>query len=231
MKSLIMLGGIPYSGKSSLGERIRARWEGRCTYINFDRLFHETASRGEIFFKYLEGLNKQVHDSVVLGSLKNGVGEKDEMLKDFARAVISKEQGLETFQFLLQSVALVYLADRLRELDTGVVVEGRFTNRKNRQGTYEQIKSNLARFSYTPNLDEVQKVFLFINLGLNNSLERYKKGRTNSYASICTSEKEIRGQYSVQSIPSSKELPNLDVIVISSAKEVNSAVEKVGKYF
>ena len=237
MKRLIFIGGLPYSGKSSLCERLSAHEPEKYRHVEIDALFNQVAIEGDKFFKYLRRLNPKLYDRIKAESVMSGVFDPTKQLFTFGRAM-SQSGSSKKMQKLMQELTHIYAADILRN-SSCPVVDALLINRESRKISYDMLNKWICDFENRENpkdpiveaeencLDPVDKVFVYFDLGKKLSLKRLKQGRKKQFRALEITEKYITYAYDSQELPSEKEFPNLEVVVVRNSSEIDECFERL----
>lgn len=237
MKEMILIGGIPCSGKSFLTNRLIRN--NPKTYVNLgiDIIYDYIEANSRKFFMYLNILNPDLIENLGINFKKDKIKKlnaKKKILKNYLN-----ENGIGHYwEKLLQGSGNIYFAEKLLNLDNSnkAVVESLFLNRRDRteghlafkeyMGIVHSLKSQEI-FPLEKNLDNVKKTLIYLNLGLEVSLERFYNSQN---LSSMLSKELILHAYEHQEIPLSNELPNLEVVLLESQKQIDDFFVSYKKY-
>jgi hypothetical protein len=223
MDKIILVGGLQYSGKSTLCERLDRDPAGY-KHVEFDRLFNEVAICGGPFFKYLRMHNEESYNLYKRVAIGCGLHDPTEQLQGIGQVMI-KNGLVSDWLSLLHSVCAYYTADLLMKSNGNTpVLEGLFINRDERIASYNLLNECLDKMGKGGDyLKFVQKFMIYFNLGLDLSLQRLRENPQHKYEALMTTEEVVRNTAARIEVPSKDELPNLEVVVVSSIGEIDEA--------
>jgi len=226
MERLTFVGGMPYSGKSTLCERLVESDPSRYKHIEIDALFDEVGRKGEPFFKYLQIINPEAHKGLKVLAVKDGLFDPDKQVFNIGRTMV-EGGGQDNWWSLLQNVALCYGMDIARN-HGNPIFEGLFANRDERAAEiYRLMQEISSKLPDSPNLDDIDKSIIFMNFGKELSLERFRQGRAKQYSLLQVSEPYIMKIAEKQEVPSEGEFPNFHVHVISSDEDLEDCLKEL----
>ena len=231
MDRLIFVGGIPYSGKSHFGRRLQTDYFPKYQHLETDELVEQLIHRRQIFMGIVEQYYKKVYRQIrALGDANGITGDYD--LATFFAAYMKQEGRFSEFSILLELCACRYGAEIILESDIKLpnsglvpVIDGSFTGRSSRSIMYQELKDTLG--TRLP-LDEMQKLFVYFDIGLEVSLERLKGGQRAEKKSLVGLTEGLVSQISAaQEIPTIDEFPNLEVAVIRNFDEIERTAQSL----
>lgn len=223
MKRIIFFGGLQYSGKSSLARDLEAKNPARYVHLEMDALTETLTRRRAIFTGLIKRYDPNLYEEV--RQIGEEIGTKGDynLLTLLANYKIAQRRFSE-FADMQQSYVVRYAGETIAGLKRKMtpLVEGGFTNKISRSITYKALQQSFGR---KISLDETQKIFVYFNLGLDLSLNRFKENGKRELASMTWSEDLIRKTFKEQEIPKSKEFPNLEVVVINNFEDLQQCQE------
>jgi adenylate kinase family enzyme len=220
MESLILVGGLQYSGKTTFCRQLEKQGNGKYLHIECDAVAKYTAEHKDV----LMGLIRK-YDERMYGVMKKFARQKgldDAQSIDLLLDIAIEEGKLQNFKNIHDTCGVIYIADRIGTLHNGIqpVIEGLMPTRESRRTVYEILKKNLAD---KLQLDTIRKLFVYFNTRLETSLQRFSTHGGVKNDMITTANK-IRETYYTQELPIHGELPNMDVLTITNEDQIGSAI-------
>ena len=227
MESLIFVGGIQYSGKSYFARSLEASYPSRYKHIELDGLLEHLTQRREVFLGLIKRYDRDLYRQIEYAGRQLGIKGDYDLLTLFANYMI-QEGRFSEFENIQQLYVLLYASVKIRGSKKGIIpiIDGAFTNNGSRSIVYQTLR---AAFGERIPLDKLQKLFVYFNLGLDLSLERFKQSRREEKKSLRWSEDLVRRTYRGQEIPEPSELSNLEVIVINNLEELERITERLSR--
>ncbi len=225
MENLIFVGGLQYSGKSYFARNLEKSRPSRYKYIGVDELCEQLTQRRDVFMGLIKRYDKDLHGQIEnLGRQMNVRGDCN-LLTLFANYMIEAGRFGE-FEDMQQLYVLLHASEIMVGLKKGVtaVVDGAFTNKISRQVAYQTLR---VAFGRKVPIDELRKLFIYFNLGLDLSLERFRKDGREGKSALRWDEALVRRTFKEQEIPATNELPNLEVAVINNPDELEQIVNRL----
>lgn len=222
--SLIIVGGIPCSGKTTICNIVQGV-DPSYTHIEMDRLFDDVAGCGELFFRYLSKHDPRLATDIKVDMVMKGLVDPDEQLKTFGAAVLTRD--VKKTESFIQDLSIHYLCDVVKEAyaaGKNPLIEGSFVNTKSRKYIYEKLRQEVS------GLDAVKKALVFMDYGLKFSMKNLKKGRTQRFESLETTPNTIRSQFDKQQLPTNSELPNLECVIVKDTKKLKGYIGNIMGY-
>ncbi len=224
MKDLVLVGGIPYSGKSYFCRKLVEGSEGRFVDLGLDTLYNKLRDDPATFRKCMRLLPPEFKESCWIRN--DGIDIKDLAI------VTMKLGGRQFFTLFMQQLENAYLIDEMSRVGGKVpVTESLFYNREVRENFYEGMKELMEMMDetgtahYEIGLDSARKILVYFDVGV-EACERRMMAAPRM-GGEAEEEMAIRAAHSRQEIPSPGELPNLEVIVVKDESEVDKALEQV----
>lgn len=235
MESLIIVGGLQHSGKSTLARRLKELDGELYRHIELDYALEYLNANRSGFIRYIRRLNPGLYAEI--RKLGDWLGEQSPELKPKSDAdyfiifanYMRAEKRIPELEDVIDGCCLHYSSERLLEAQDGIpVVDGTLLNRVSRQYAYSAFKNAVAQAT---NLDDIGKLIVYFNLGLKTSLRRYKEKKREEKEEFVLSKKSIKADYRGQEVPKSGEFPNTEVLVITRPDEVDDAVKYIAKEY
>ncbi len=226
MKDIILVGGMPYSGKSHLCKQIADK-DPRYVNLCFDTLCDEMNTDAEKFVNYTNMYNPKI-----ISQVKTDNGPDPKAVQDKIRNALNNSGQGEHWQLFLQGAAMACLTEKLMSIgDSTPVMESLYYNKEDRQSFYDSLKDHIAILNSQrekqlnpDDLDSVKKKLIFFDYDLDFVLDRY---RNDGSERPLVNEGAIRLIHDMQSIPSDDELPNLEVIIVKDPQQTSEILAKL----
>jgi len=219
---MIFVGGLQYSGKSTFCRKI-SEYNPRIAYISFDDVFSRISTNGHEFISLLKDVNRDVYTNVKKLGKKCEIDDENIILGVYAR--LMQEAGkFKEFEKLTQDCALLKTKKMISSFDNSKipVVDGLFINECTRKVFYGYLRNSLKN---NLNLDEMKKILIYFDLGLDVSLERFNIADRPKDQAIIWTEDMVKRAYQNQEIPTPTELPNLELMILKSQKDIDECFE------
>ncbi len=225
MENLIFVGGLQYSGKSYFATSLETSHSSTYKHIGMDDLCEHLTQRREVFMGLIKRYDKNLHKQIDNLGRELKIKGDCNLLTLFANYMI-EEGRFDEFENMQQLYVLLYASEIMKGLKKGItpIVDGAFINKFSRHVAYQTLK---AAFGKKIPLDELQKLFVYFNLGLGLSLERFKDNRREGASALRWNEALVRRTFKEQEIPKPNELPNLEVAVINNFDELGRMVNRL----
>lgn len=225
MEHLVLVGGLQHSGKSTFCKNLESA--AVHTYRHFDpddSYEYLTFHRGDMM-QQLKRVDRELYDKIKVVGWKQGVTDEGEMFTEFARAMIDQKE-LEFMNNLTSMCSLLYTCDQLKAAPQGTVplVDCPMPKKDSRGLMYQVMRKALK--DNTP-LDDVKKMMVYFDLGLEYSLDRLRTSTRQEKKSMIITEDTLRMTHQAQEIPTTGELPNLEVLLLRNQKDVDNALKTV----
>lgn len=226
MKDLILIGGIPYSGKSYFCRKLVEKDPDRFIDLGLDKLYGELAADTNMFSHCYGLLPAELKKYIKVDSKTQF---KFEELKKY----ISDLTGDTAFwQLYMQQIVNVLLIERLSKAGKGVVpvIESLFHDRNVRSGLYLGLKDlkemmDKEGHEYDVNLYPVNKTLVYFDTSLHICLERFEQAPEQEM-----SREAVEFAYSVQELPSIDEMPNLTIVLVRDENNIEKLVDGFQKF-
>jgi len=225
MKSLIFLGGLQYSGKSYFARNLESSYPSKYKHIEMDGLCEYLTKRREVFMGLIKGYDRSLYRQIKSFGRQFKIKGDYDLLTLFANYMVQEER-FDEFGKIQQLYILLYASKKMVGLNEEVtpMIDGAFTNKLSRSIMYQTLQ---ATFGKRISLDKLQKLFVYFNLGLNLSLERFRKYKREEIKSLKLSEDLVERTFREQEIPTPYEFPNLEVIVINNSDELERTTNRL----
>jgi len=222
MKKLVMVAGLQYSGKSTLCRRI-AKENSRYHNISLDEQYEKLAKDWGKVMDMTRELAPLTFTEMMRVSVEAGAISNHDKVSAYYHFMKAKGRGKEFHG--VQTVLTVadtasYILNQNIEFPMIDAVMVNKLARKIFYGTFRGIVTGT---------DDVPKLLIHFDLGLDESLKRYKKDKKRKNNVVHCDENMIRENHQKQQLPSKDEWPNLEVIVIKNMNQIHKAVEMVIK--
>ena len=212
MKGLVLIGGIPFQGKSYFSKAF-ARNNSGFKHFNFDKEVDNVIQDPDLFVRLLSNSNFPLYMALQREVLLLGENPIPELIyrqfklhgKDY------KEQSLH----ITEKCTLAYLANEIYKNDYSIV-EGKLIKQSSRTTIYD----DLSMYKHT----DIPTVFVLFNQGLEWSLRNHrtssKSRRKNEGITTITSadKKTIKEMYNEQELFNG-EIPNCTFINYTSRQQ------------
>ena len=239
MKGLVIVAGIPYSGKTTFCKELQKSNPEKFHYIEGDKVFDELMQKPELFFEYLKRTDLGFYWTAKTQLAQMGFLKPKEQLS--ALVGLSDQFGAKEYLKNMQSyVALTYCFEEMAKLhpESCPIMEGLHTTRKSRQNLYERMKLYPAFAKMTEksdkdtpttgDLDDMRKFIVYFDLGVGISLRRLRKRKgKRKHKTMVTKPSSVTRHFEMQELPSGDEIPNLEILIVKSQAEVDFAVRTV----
>ncbi|MBI2661325.1 hypothetical protein HYX09_03590 [Candidatus Woesearchaeota archaeon] len=223
MERLLMVGGVPYSGKTYFCRRLKETDPGRYLDLGFDRVLDLLQRDPQEFFNcfgFMEPLLGQIRQMPSIGEALRVEypGARQEALKG---ALIKMRAG-DLWMGILKQEALVYISEKVLNAgdDSVPMVESLLYTEAVRMLFYQSLKDWLEMLQSSESarptsryfdIDRARKTLIYLDFGLEAALARYAKEKDRKPGVDGGTIFDIHSQ---QQIPDAGEWPNLEVIVI-----------------
>jgi len=209
MEKLVFIGGPQYSGKTTFCKLLTS-YNNRYHHINFDFLADRLSSDSNLMMDMIKKHDTKLHDKLIEMEGSQGI---------FFEYMLSDRSFLD--YYLLRSVY-----DTINSLkdDAIPLLDGVMTTKQARMWVYDSLRECLGK----PAFEDIDKLFIYFNLPMEVSLERFENNHKNTPPIWLVEEEDmIKRTYSEQEIPTLHELPNLKILVINNLKDINSIIDNI----
>lgn len=230
---MILVGGIPYSGKSYLCDAIISS-NSRFVDCVLDRLVKEVETDDVKFFRYYEMMPCKVRDAIARAYpfiARQGDEDSQRRLSRIKAMLCDRK---EQWVHVSNAVMMVYLTDKLLHLQANVpVIESILHTRQDRVQFYDTLGEWINILANgtdveegAPNpLDRVKKTFVYLDLGAERAARKARQHHGEKQYKY--DEEQLRQIYRAQEIPVAKEFPNLEVIVVRNPNHFQDLVNRI----
>jgi len=235
MKDLMLIGGLPYSGKTMLGKDLAQRQPEKYKYLGLDDYYKRAEEDGNRFFTYLKLACPQLVDSMGMGIALAAGADLNSAMQTL-RTSLSTTGQKPFWEQLLKLSSMTCITDHVLQTPEGItpVVESLFFNKSNRAEFYESFKDYIEILNQAlprrpqtmpEELDSARKRIVYLDFGIDVCLARYwADPEKEKKPMIC--EELIRHLHANQEVPSADEWPNLEVVVIKNDTDLGAFVKK-----
>jgi hypothetical protein len=229
MKNLIFVGGLQYSGKSSFCKKLEESDAKKYKHFELDSAYNHLVFHGDVFLDLIERYLPDTHIHIKeLGKKRDIVGPDQIAL--FANYMNSIGHFKE-FDQLTGGCSVLYTGESITKTENEIaLIEGVFANKSTRKLVYNLLGASMDECENKIDLNSVNKLFVYFNLGPELSLERFRANPSKIKESMILSEAMIKQTCTDQEIPTSSEFPNLEVLVIENLDAVESAIKHVSMH-
>lgn len=223
MKGLILLGGIPYSGKTTFGKRLgeSTGWGVQSVDTIMEAFYKNPDLMEQVVKLYSKGSPTPDDKRILRQARRHGRVIKEDAYKWYLEEGMRNPgtrawADIHVYTFFLASISMGGGPE---------IFEAMLHNPDSRTITYNLLSMMLEDVKGI-HLDEVPKKLVYFDKGLELSLLRQtilpaREGREF----LKSSETFIRKAYAEQQPPAEGELPNTEVLMISDAQEETLALE------
>jgi len=234
MHEIIFVGGLPYSGKTTLCNRLAQTDTDRFWNMNYDDTWEEIEKDPRRLCTYLHTLSPQIMTSWEI-DLVNDTGTVIAERVSRMKRLAHKQGGLLMWTQFINLATNTYLLTEMLKLDNTQVpiIESLFVDLDMRVSYYAAMSEALELLdessSYngplitSDELDQTKKTFVYLNPGLDACLTRFATGPSPIFGRA--NEPVIKHLHSQQQIPAKGDFPNLDVVIIQDETEISTFVE------
>lgn len=235
MKDLMLVGGLPYSGKTQLCTKLAEIQPDKYRYLGLDDYYKRAEEDSTHFFRYLTITSPQMANAMgVSAAIAAGVN-LDSAMQTMKTSLVATRQK-EMWEQLLKLSSMTCITDDILQTPDGItpVVESLFFNRGNRAEFYEAIKDYIeilnqafpGRPDVVPEeLDRVRKTIVYFDLGLETCMARYNADEEKEKKPMIN-EPVMRHIHRTQELPTTNEFPNLEVVLIRNDAELDAFVQE-----
>jgi hypothetical protein len=227
MKNLIFVGGLQYSGKSSFCKRLEENDAKKYKHLELDSAYDHLVFHKDAFLNLIEKHFPDVHTFIKeLGEAHN-VSGVDRI--DLFVGYMKKQNQFKELSNFLGRCSVLYSGECIAKTEHEIaLLDGSFVNTGSRVVVYSLLRDAMNKDKENKmDLDSVNKLFVYFNLGLKLSLERFRANPSKTKESMILSEEKIKQTYEAQELPTHSEFPNLEVLVLENPDAVEAAVEHV----
>lgn len=221
MEEIIFVGGISYSGKSTFCRKI-AEKNPDCRYFELDAIFQMLADNRPYFLRLIGRHDPKLYKGITKKFKRAGISDPHDQLTLFANMMfeLGKEQEFTDLQNMCE---LIHLADQLKKINSNesVLIDGSLINAYSRVTVYNQLKKSVGS---SADLDRLKKMIIFMDFGLEKSIERYRANPRKPGA-LKWSEEFITKMYHGQELPKPNEIPNCHVLIAKDEKALDEIIE------
>jgi hypothetical protein len=224
MRSLIFVGGLQYSGKTTLCKTLNSS-DSKYKHLALDDSYEYIALHRDVFMNIIKKDNRDLFSKIKKLGKKCGIEGKADQMTLFANYMI-KENRFDEFSELHRKCTLLYTGSLLSRIEDNEVpmIDGIMVNKVSRKTTYNSLKSSITK----ENIDDSKKLIVYFNFGLKKSLERFKSANREEKKSMLCNEDTITSTYTSQELPVPGELPNLnEVWIINNESDINESVKHI----
>lgn len=245
MKGLIIVAGIPYSGKSTLCRELQKINPEKFPFIDADQLFDDLMDDPKMFFDFLLKAEPKLYWSTKEFYAKVGILDPRKQID--AMRVFGEQYGVSQYVKNMENYVVAACAfEKIANLphESCPVIEGLHTTREARQGFYERMRlyPAIAKLGIkegetdeTPtkgDIDSMRKFMVYFDLGARLSLKRLKRRKGKpKYKSLTTKKSNITKHYEMQELPLGDEIPNLEILVVKSQADIDYAIRTVSSAY
>ena len=227
MKGLIFVGGLQYSGKSHFCRDLAAKYPDRYAHLEADSILEKLHAEPSAFHDLMRRYDERFHYHLVQLAISNGLNDKGAQLAFFTQVANQHPKLREGYENIINECVIAYMAELLLAAMPGQIplVDGLFTAKTTRKATYGLI-ANWVQGKI--DLDSVNKMMLYFDLGLKISLERYRAQKRDSSKALQWDESLIRRTHANQEVPTENELPNCKIEIVRNAISLEA---RINTYF
>jgi tRNA uridine 5-carbamoylmethylation protein Kti12 len=223
MNKLIFVGGLQLSGKTNFAHNLASKDKDKYTHTEMDGLYDDLAQNRYFFMKLIKKYHRERYKEIKNFAKQFNITDRSDQLTFYANYMIKTGQ-LKKFDVLQGMTSYLYAGELIKKMDNNIVpiLDGPIVNKSTRKSIYNCLTASMG------NIDGVSKLIIYLDLGLDLSLERLKTTKRKKLASMSPPTEElIRKSYEYQELPEKDEMPNLDVLIIKNEEEIGSAIEQV----
>ncbi|MBI2101322.1 hypothetical protein HYT53_01815 [Candidatus Woesearchaeota archaeon] len=222
MENLMLVGGIPYSGKSYLCDAIKQR-NPKYKILGIDSIHDKLEEEPEKFFESLQKFYPAILQQ--FGISTPSAGKRDLNKLKYAVITAVGKDGKTFWNQLFQQAVNSYIVSELSHIGGEIpVIESLLHDRVRRRMLFESLSEMAEIMGFNLGLDETKKMLVYLNLGLDVSLKRHSR---NTQKREIVDERVIHLIHRTQEIPKNEEFPNLEVVVLQNESEVSAFVNSL----
>lgn len=222
MEKIIFVGGIQCSGKSYLIDRLIEKDSSKFSDFKVDDISNQMLDSATDFFKFLFMLNPENKDEYRI----NIYGKNESELiveRDLLKEKLFDESESYNWKIMLgESIYTCLAVNLLNSYNEGVVsiVENLFYDYRSRRSNFFYIDNYVSRIDNSNefNFDSIPKTLIYLDLGIELSLQRFKGCEKDFNVDL------IVDTFEDQELPKSDEVPNLEVIILKTEGEVSDFI-------
>ncbi len=222
MQELMLVGGIPYSGKSYLCKSLVERNPNNCIYLGLDNLHEKMDADPMLFFRSLALFYPQIIRQI--GMDPNSLSKSNlQERKVFLEELFTKHAGRQSWISVVQQAVNAYIVSQLKLAGSKVpIIESLLHDLERRSMFFESYADMIDVMHAGIDLVAAKKTLVYLDLGIEVSLQRF---RDDPSKRPLVNERVILYTYQTQQIPASHEFPNLEVIVLRNKEQVREFIE------
>lgn len=223
MQELMLVGGIPYSGKSYLCDSLVERRPEKYTYLGLDNLHEKMDSDPLLFFRNLALFYPQIICKI--GMDPNNLNRYNlQERKSFLKGLFTAQFGEQSWILVVQQAVNAYAVSQLKQSGSKVpIIESLLHDLEKRRMFFDSYGEMIDIMRAGIDLNSAKKTLVYLDIGIEVSLQRL---RSDTSKRPLVNERVIRYAYENQKIPKSSEFSNLEVIVLKSEQQVKEFLER-----
>ena len=213
---MILLGGIPNSGKTWLGKRI-AEKDPKYVSLIPDALYDELEKDSVKFFRYFDLVYPDSMASLDIDPTRTDPLYLSKKRDEYRRSFRSEGEWIVLMEDLSDAYFVLQLASYNGKIP--IVEYGILNNLQNMKFFFKRRSEMAKKLGIDIDFDSFKKKLIYLDLGLYFSLKILESPDNKKPGYI--DQGFIRKIYRSQKIPQTDDFLNLEVIVLKSIEEVN----------
>ena len=208
-------------GKSTLSRKI---CENRgYQYVGFDDCFDYLLLENiPLLMAKLNKCNKPLCDRIIKFGKKAGCRTKSDCFKMFYNAFVPTEHKQISENVIAPCVMLYAIDSKVQDNGSLPVLDGVWADK----GTRKHLRDFFLQYAPKLNFDSIRKLMIYLDLGLDVALERYRRNDRTLRHSIFLDEEKIKYMHGLNQPPASDEMPNFEVLIINDEKKLDYALQR-----
>lgn len=223
---LIIVAGLPFSGKSTFCRELSGA-DDRFQHYDIDEMY-SLLYDGEC----IPGITEEVHRQLDRLKLQFAINNNHEML------VFAIEQLI--YSSIIHSILE---GGQHGDLDKHIpIIDGLYHQADRRKRFYEFLSKNLhfhdmfykkflARFSMWNRFSNFNKLLVYFDLGLENSLESFESSDRPAKTGMKITSDAIKRRAQEEELPKDEGVKNLEIVVVKNYSEIEAARERILEVF